>query len=147
MSSEIGLRPTVVRLKRKNGKIVQDCDIYIGRRIYMGGWRLDQSKWANPYIIRKYETALRREDTTIYNNLPAKDRKRIRDDFDVQERKRVLTEYEKYIRNSALLVDLDELSGSRLGCWCVTDDTENKKEICHGQILVRLWDEYVGSKV
>ena len=45
---------TVVHLKRQNGVVVQDCDIYIGRGCYMGGWQLQQSKWHNPYTVKEY---------------------------------------------------------------------------------------------
>ena len=31
---------SVVRIRRHKGKIVQDCDVYIGRNMYMGGWQL-----------------------------------------------------------------------------------------------------------
>ena len=33
----------VVHLKRKNGKVIQNCDIYIGRQCNMGGWHLSSS--------------------------------------------------------------------------------------------------------
>jgi len=42
----------VVRIRRSNGRIVQDCDVYIGRACYSGGWKLRQSKWYNPYTRR-----------------------------------------------------------------------------------------------
>lgn len=45
---------TVVHLKRKNGEIVCDCDVYIGRACNMGGWRLPQSKWHNPFSVKQY---------------------------------------------------------------------------------------------
>jgi hypothetical protein len=45
---------TVVHLQRKNGAVVQDCDVYIGRACNMGGWRLPQSKWHNPYSVKQY---------------------------------------------------------------------------------------------
>lgn len=45
---------TVVHLKRKDGVVVQDCDIYIGRACNMGGWRLTQSKWHNPFTIKTH---------------------------------------------------------------------------------------------
>ena len=38
--------PTVVRIRRKGDRVVQDCDIYIGRAWTMGGWNLSRSKWA-----------------------------------------------------------------------------------------------------
>ena len=39
---------TVVALKRSGGKIVQDCDVYVGRKLTMGGWNLD-SPYGNPF--------------------------------------------------------------------------------------------------
>ncbi|CAF0938183.1 unnamed protein product [Rotaria sordida] len=82
--------PTVVHLRRSKGKIVQDCDIYIGRACNMGGWQLNQSKWYNPYSVKQYG------------------------------RDGALDRYEKYIESNPnnLLNDLHELAGKRLGCWC-----------------------------
>jgi hypothetical protein len=82
--------PTVVHLRRSKGQIVQDCDIYIGRACNMGGWRLKQSKWYNPFSVKQYgrDGALDRYKTLIESN-----------------------------RNN-LLSDLHELAGKRLGCWC-----------------------------
>jgi hypothetical protein len=45
---------TVVHLKRQNGVFVQDWDVYIGRVCNMGGWKLSQSKWYNPYSVKQY---------------------------------------------------------------------------------------------
>ena len=42
----------LVKLKRSKGIIVQDCDIYIGRSMNMGGWKLPQSKYANQFTIK-----------------------------------------------------------------------------------------------
>ncbi|CAF1247059.1 unnamed protein product [Rotaria sp. Silwood1] len=82
--------PTVVHLRRSKGKIVQDCDIYIGRACNMGGWQLNQSKWHNPYSVKQYG------------------------------RDGALDCYKKYIESNQnnLLDDLHELAGKRLGCWC-----------------------------
>jgi hypothetical protein len=41
---EIKQETKVVKLKRKNGIIIQDCDVYIGRSCFMGGWKLQKSK-------------------------------------------------------------------------------------------------------
>ena len=79
---------TVVHLKRTGGQVVQDCDLYIGRACNMGGWRLKQSKWHNPFSVKQYG------------------------------RDGALEKYEKYIRESELMNDLHELRGKRLGCWC-----------------------------
>ena len=49
-------KPHVVHLKRKNGKVIQNCDIYIGRQCNMGGWNLNSSKWANPFTVKECGT-------------------------------------------------------------------------------------------
>lgn len=83
---------SVVHLKRREGVVVQDCDIYIGRAMYQGGWRLPGSKWANPFRL----------DPASGNSRP-----------------RVLEAYERHLRGSpALMAALPELRGARLGCWC-----------------------------
>ncbi len=89
-TNEIQSIPTVVHLRRLKGKIVQDCDIYIGRACNMGGWRLNQSKWHNPYSVKQYG------------------------------RDGALDQYKIYIESNQnnLLNDLHELAGKRLGCWC-----------------------------
>jgi len=84
--------PRVVHLQRSGGEIVVGCDIYIGRGLYQGGWRLGASKWANPYKVDKN---------------------------DPKSRKEALARYESYVRSSPQLVGaLPELRGKALGCWC-----------------------------
>ena len=41
-------RTFVVRIQRRQGVVIQGCDVYIGRRYTLGGWDLPGSKWANP---------------------------------------------------------------------------------------------------
>jgi len=80
----------VVRLKRKAGKVVQGCDVYIGRACFRGGWELKKSKWANPFSAR-----------SCGGNEVA------------------CSKYEKYILGREdLLNDLHEFIGKTLGCWC-----------------------------
>lgn len=82
--------PTVVRLRRTNKGIVQDCDVYIGRRWTYGGWDLPQSKWANPVSVKQCGSV----------------------EIAIQQ-------FEKYIRQKPeLLASLCELEGKALGCWC-----------------------------
>lgn len=51
-------------------------------------------------------------------------------------RERALMEYENYIRtNPELIRRLPELRGKVLGCFC-------KPEACHGDILVKLLNQY-----
>lgn len=40
---------TVVCLKRSKEKVLVDCDVYIGRKLTMGGWDMKESEWANPF--------------------------------------------------------------------------------------------------
>ena len=83
--------PTVVRIRRCRGRVVQGCDVYIGDAVKRGGWDLPDSEWRNPYI---YETT---------KNYLA----------DLQR-------YEMYLRTERpdLMARLPELYGKTLGCWC-----------------------------
>jgi len=79
-----------VLLKRQNNEVVQDCDVYIGRACFRGGWRLKQSKWHNPISVKKAGSA-----------------------------KAAVKAFDKYIRAKPELLDaIPELYGKRLGCWC-----------------------------
>lgn len=84
--------PTVVCIKGKKETWGKDPnDLYIGRAIYMGGWKLPQSKWHNPFTLKKY------------NN-------------DINY---VLQLYKSHIEKDDVLIhSLHELTGKRLGCWC-----------------------------
>lgn len=57
-------------------------------------------------------------------------------------RKLCLSQYETYIRKQLtapdLLHELKSLKGKTLGCWC-------KPEPCHGDILIKLINEYFGA--
>lgn len=81
---------TVVRLQRKHGKVVQDCEVYIGRRVCRGGWDLPQSIWHNPYSIKACGSAAAAVERYRHHLL----------------------------RSPHLLARLHELEGKVLGCWC-----------------------------
>jgi hypothetical protein len=89
---------TVVRIKRKTinniSTIIQDCDVYIGRRCTQGGWNLPTSIWHNPYSVKEFGRA------------------------------QCLILYRDYILNKIksdpVTYDLNTLVGKRLGCWCDT---------------------------
>lgn len=110
---------TVVRIRRKDGKVVQWCDVYIGRVQTQGGWNLAASVWANPYHVKECKTVA--EACALY---------------------------EKYIRGKPdLMRKLPELDGKSLGCWCERKkhcSTCGKAcatcghPQCHGDILVKL---------
>lgn len=109
------LMPVVVCIKGKKDTWGNNPnDLYIGRAIYMGGWKLAQSKWQNPFKIKDY------------NN-----------DVDL-----VLRLYRDSVeKNPALINDLQQLTGQRLGCWCKVKGHEP----CHGDILVELYQKYRGN--
>jgi hypothetical protein len=84
---------TVVSIRgrhRENGGRIPEGIVYIGGRLTMGGWRLDASKWANPFRIGR--------------------------DGDREE---VLARYREYVLLAPeLRAALPELRGKVLGCWC-----------------------------
>lgn len=95
----------VVKLARRGGKVVQGCDVYIGRAINQGGWSLSTSKWHNPF-------------------------KRLEDSRDAKLA--AIAKFEEHLLNSPqLLRDLPELRGKTLGCWCKT----HPDVPCHGDVL------------
>lgn len=87
--------PQVVRIRRSGHNVIQDCDIYIGRVCYRGGWELQQSIWANPFSVKSYDPSTNQQ---------------------------ACLEYERYIRNRPdLPAQLPTLYGKRLGCWCLPE--------------------------
>jgi hypothetical protein len=79
---------TVVRLRRREGKLLTPYDVYIGRAIKRGGWDLPSSYWANPFQVK------------------------------IWGREGALAKYEEHVRHPARMARLPELRGKRLGCWC-----------------------------
>ena len=68
--------------------------VYIGRNMYMGGWKLKKSLFYNPYTIGKSKT-----------------------------RDEVIEEYENYVRNKLsndkeFALEFRKLQGKTLACWC-----------------------------
>lgn len=107
------------RIRRKNGQIVQGCDIYIGRRQTQGGWNLEGSKWQNPFKIGKDQTATD-----------------------------VCSKYYDYVKNGPLMAELEELRGKVLGCWCDIVESPGRtleqrlnNPQCHGEVLLKLLAE------
>jgi hypothetical protein len=102
---------TVVNIKKKflNQRGIKDFEewasnpnhIYIGRNMSFYIKGAYHSKWANPYTVKS------------------------------NGREKCLELYEKYICESDLINDLDELDGCEIGCYC-------KPGACHGDILIKL---------
>jgi hypothetical protein len=86
---------SIINLKGKIKEVGPSCEydldlVYCGRAIFMGGWRLPASIWANPFKVSEYET----------NEI-------------------VCEKYENYLRSKEdLLKRLPELVGKKLACWC-----------------------------
>lgn len=98
----------VVAIQRKNGQIIVDCDVYIGRQCYRGGWNLPKSPLANPFTVKKCGSV-----------------------------EKAIEKYEEYIRGRKdLLALLPQLKGKVLGCWCKKNNLTSAP--CHGDILVKL---------
>lgn len=90
----------VVRIRRKNttdvpSVVVQDCDVYIGRRCTQGGWNLKDSKWANPYPAKQWG---RDKCLELYHSY-------------------IL----KKIEEDPTTYNLQELVGKSLGCFCTPE--------------------------
>jgi hypothetical protein len=81
----------VICLKRtKKDGIIVNADVYIGRKLTMGGWNLQESIWHNPFTIKEYGL------------------------------EECLKKYEKYIRGNNVLMNkiVHDLDGKTLGCFC-----------------------------
>lgn len=83
-------KTTLVNLKGRKPQELYVGEIYIGRPMYMGGWKLPGSPWQNPFRIT-----------------PGNDRAI------------VIQKYRDWIKTQPrLLTHLEELRGKTLACWC-----------------------------
>ncbi len=100
----------VVALRRCGGRILQDCDVYIGRTCSQGGWALPQSKWHNPFSVQRCGSV-----------------------------DKAVAQFRTYLlKQPALMADLGSLRGKVLGCWCKKPKTPHSA--CHGDVLAELAD-------
>ncbi|KAL9644686.1 hypothetical protein ABK040_012340 [Willaertia magna] len=89
----INKKTRVVRIRKKNGETVKNCDVYVGNKCFHGGWRLMESKWANPF------------------------------EKNCKTKQECLDKYKEYILNQPdLFNSLNELKGKTLGCFCELDE-------------------------
>ena len=95
MSSQTNNITSIINIKGKQKILGISCEndsdiVYCGRKNFMGGWKLKESIWANPFKVSDY-----------CNNETA------------------CLKYEEYIRNNEeLLSNLKDLVGKKLACWC-----------------------------
>ena len=98
------------------GVVVQDCDVYVGRKLFMGGWKLKQSKWHNPFKVEEKAGASKAEKRAAVVSAVEK--------------------YRKYLLSKPELVAAikPELRGKTLGCWCKNKPTDP----CHADVLAAM---------
>jgi ribonuclease HI len=96
---------TRVRIRRKNGVVVQDCDRWTGRRWQRGGWDLPRDDFCNPISVKASGGAAE-----------------------------AVRRYKAYLcqtRPDLLRRILDgELDGLRLGCFCELDEPCHAQFLC-----------------
>lgn len=76
--------------KNMKGETLQDCEVYIGRKVANSHWDLPKSDWNSPFFVRSDNAG------------------------------EALGKYEDYLREERpdLMARLGELDGKTLGCWC-----------------------------
>lgn len=90
--------------------------VYIGRG--NGRKRLKRSRWHNPFGVKSHG---RDGAIQCFRNYMSRG----------------------WDETEALLVDLPELTGKPLACWCRRSDEERTDDnACHGDVLVELWKEH-----
>lgn len=125
--------PSVVRMRRRGGAVVRGAGaLYIGRRCTMGGWRLPDSDWSNPFSVAECGGSVQA----------------------------ACARFSDYLRRDRadLVLRLGELSGRELGCFCY-DSADRASKVCecgaraaacghpqcHGDVLVAAWREWRDS--
>jgi len=93
-------------------------DVYIGR----------PSKWSNPYTHKDIDKTQAK--------------------FQVSSRKEAIEAYERHLKDSELIKDIEELRGKVLGCWCCNKpaDGSEKTFLCHGQVLAKYLNSELKNK-
>ncbi len=79
-------------------------NVYIGRNMNYYVKGAIKSKWCNPYPVKKYGLD------------------------------KCLEMYKKYLYDSGLIDDIEELRDKNLGCWCAPSS-------CHGDILLDILEK------
>mmetsp|Transcript_11243 Transcript_11243/g.39142 ORF Transcript_11243/g.39142 Transcript_11243/m.39142 type:complete len:216 (-) Transcript_11243:50-697(-) len=137
----------VVRMRRSGGVVVQDADIYIGRRMTMGGWRLAPSRYANPFSVKQCggsaDEACRRFEAWARErpSLIAALREEL---FNIASERAARGGGDAAGGGGA--TDADSEAPLTLGCWCKAAPAgARRSQACHGDVLVKLLGEGVGA--
>ena len=122
--------PEPVRVRIRGGKVVQDCDVYVGRSCTMGGWskvekvKKGNKKWKNPFNPKQKK----------YSHLGKS-----------EKLQQVLKDYEDHIRkmirdDPTMIDELRSFGGKTLGCFC-SDSGTIEYPLCHATIICKLFVE------
>ncbi len=138
--------PVVINI-RKHKRERPKYDIYIGRATRYTEFTED-SKWHNPFRKDEWgDAALLMYHEYITNLLSGTPGMIVMDLFNTspaQQKAIDAAVRRSFKRWGTKAWDIDELTGKRIGCWCVNATTcDNPK--CHGQILIKLWHERFGG--
>lgn len=132
--------PTVVDI-HKHDRLRPAFDLYIGRYVQYTEFGED-SKWCNPFTVEMWGVyALPMFEVYarwLVSNVSTKDMM-----LSIKYDNTALYHFFKnaIIRWGAGSWDLNELTGKRLGCWCITTGSCEPPLTCHGQILMKLWTD------
>nr|QBK93759.1 MAG: protein of unknown function DUF4326 [Pithovirus LCPAC406] len=108
--------PIPVRIRIKGGVIVQNCDVYVGRRCTMGGWNdvpqvaKGNTRWCNPF---KGLLAIERYNVHIRNSIKS---------------------------DPTMITDLKDFRGKTLGCFCNKQGTIDNP-LCHATVIAKIYSE------
>lgn len=87
-------------------------------------------------VVDIHKKNSKRAEFDVYIGRKIQYHKEFTEDSKWRNRSKNLEEYEQWVRKN-LWDSLHELSGKKLGCWCVT--TKELEPIkCHGQILMKI---------
>ncbi len=108
--------PIPVRIRIKGGVVIQDCDVYVGRRCTMGGWNnvtqvaKGNARWCNAFkgsfAIEKYESHIR----------------------------------DSIKSDPTMITDLKSFGGKTIGCFCNNQGTINNP-LCHATVIAKIYSE------
>jgi hypothetical protein len=134
--------PTVVDIHKPPKRDRPEFDVYIGRaQPYpnVDPRAKETSKWHNPFTAKEWgERALVMYEVYITFLIYGTTKGGISLLYGNEQRALLKPGSDSKFKWDSW--NLSELTGMRLGCWCITTDSwENP--VCHGQILMKLWHE------
>lgn len=123
---------TLVKLKAREGVVVQGCDIYIGKEMNMGRWEIPKSPFYNPFKEKGLEGVKKYFHMLVYGHQADKLKLPIGAEIATGSEAMQLIKSNLYL-----------LQNKVLGCWC--------DGVCHGHVLIYLtekkeditWEDFI----